>query len=153
MPRLYHRYRPLAYSVPGKWRCLNRVLLITDGLANVCVTDPEVIVSQAKGLYERGIATGTIGVGNKFNEDLLVAMAKGAGGNGWFVEGPEDFQRIFETEMEGLLRETCSKDGMKLSQRKGSSSSICGTISREALTAPSDFRASLQGNRSISWSG
>lgn len=46
-------------------RCLNRVLLITDGLAEVGVTDPEVIVSQAKGLYERGIATSTIGVGER----------------------------------------------------------------------------------------
>lgn len=100
-------------------KCLNRVLLITDGLANVGVTEPEVIVSQAKGLHERGIATSTIGVGNDFNEDLLVAMAKGAGGNSWFVEGPEDFQRIFETEMEGLLRETCSKVAMKIETAEG----------------------------------
>lgn len=98
---------------------LNRVLLITDGLANVGVTEPEVIVSQAKGLHERGIATSTIGVGNDFNEDLLVAMARGAGGNSWFVEGPEDFQRIFETEMEGLLRETCSKVAMRIEPAEG----------------------------------
>jgi Ca-activated chloride channel family protein len=100
-------------------RSLNRLLLITDGLANVGVTDPEVIVSQAKGLYERGIATSTIGVGNDFNEDLLVAMANGAGGNSWFVESPEDFQRIFETEMEGLLRETCSKIAMRIEPAEG----------------------------------
>jgi Ca-activated chloride channel homolog len=98
---------------------LNRVLLITDGLANEGVTDPEVIVSQARGLYERGISTSTIGVGNDFNEDLLVAMAGAAGANSWFVEGPEDFQRIFETEMEGLIREICSKVTLKLEPAPG----------------------------------
>lgn len=120
-------------------RCLNRVLLITDGLANVGVTEPEVIVSQAKGLYERGIATSTIGVGNDFNEDLLVAMAKGAGGNSWFVEGPEDFQRIFETEMEGLLRETCSKVTMRIETAEGV----------EILDVLNDFEKSPDGSFSL----
>lgn len=120
-------------------RCLNRVLLITDGLANVGVTEPEAIVSQARGLHERGIATSTIGVGNDFNEDLLVAMAKGAGGNSWFVEGPEDFQRIFETEMEGLLRETCSKVAMRIEPAEGV----------ELLHVLNDFERSLDGSFSL----
>lgn len=119
--------------------CSNRVVLITDGLANVGVTDPEVIVSQAKGLYERGIATSTIGVGNDFNEDLLVAMANGAGGNSWFVEGPEDFQRIFETEMEGLLRETCTKVAMKIEPADGV----------EILDVLNDFEKNPDGSLSL----
>ncbi len=117
-------------------RAVNRVILITDGLANVGITDPEIIVSQAKGLYERGIATSTIGVGNDFNEDLLVAMAKGAGGNSWFVEGPEDLQRLFETEMEGLLRETCSKVGMRIDLAEGV----------ELLDVLNDFERSADGS-------
>ncbi len=86
-------------------KMINRVLLITDGLANEGETNTDVIVSQAKGLYERGISTTTIGVGNDFNEELLVPMSQAAGGNNWFVESANDFQRIFETEMEGLVRE------------------------------------------------
>lgn len=120
-------------------RCLNRVLLLTDGLANVGVTDPEVIISQAKGLYERGIGTSTIGIGNNFNEDLLVAVAAAAGGNSWFVEGPEDFQRIFETEMEGLLRETCSKVGMRLEPAEGV----------EVLDLLNDFQKNADGSLSL----
>jgi Ca-activated chloride channel family protein len=98
---------------------MNRVILLTDGLANVGETDPQVFVSQAEGLFRRGLSTTTIGVGNDFHEDLLVAMAKAAGGNSWFVEGPEDFQRIFETEMGGLLREVCTRVSLGLDPAEG----------------------------------
>lgn len=86
-------------------KMLNRIILITDGLANEGETNTDVIVTQAKGLNEHGISTTTIGVGNDFNEELLVPMAQAAGGNNWFVESANDFQKIFETEMEGLVRE------------------------------------------------
>lgn len=118
---------------------LNRVLLITDGLANVGITEPEAIVTQASGLYQRGISTSTIGIGNDFNEDLLVAMAKGAGGNSWFIEGPEDFQRIFETEMEGLLREVCSKVNLGIEAANGV----------EVVDLLNDFDSSADGSFSL----
>ncbi len=98
---------------------VNRVILMTDGLANVGETRPEVFVTKAAGLFERGISTTTIGVGNDFNEDLLVAMAGAAGGNSWFVEGPEDFQRIFSTEMGNLLREVCRRVSLGLEPAGG----------------------------------
>jgi Ca-activated chloride channel family protein len=82
---------------------INRVLLVTDGLANVGVTNTDEIVSQAAGLHSRGISTSTIGIGADFNEDLLIPMAQSAGGNSWHVERPEDMQRIFSVELEGLV--------------------------------------------------
>lgn len=82
---------------------INRVLLVTDGLANVGVTNTDEIVSQAAGLHSRGVSTSTIGIGADFNEDLLIPMAQSAGGNSWHVERPEDMQRIFSVELEGLV--------------------------------------------------
>ena len=82
---------------------VNRVLLITDGLANVGETNTDRIVTQARELSERGVGTSTIGIGEDFNEDLLVPMAQAAGGNAWHVERPEDMQRIFAVELEGLV--------------------------------------------------
>jgi Ca-activated chloride channel family protein len=99
--------------------CLNRVILMTDGLANEGETDTATIANQARVVYEKGISTSTIGVGQDFNEDLLVPMAQAAGGNSWFVEGPEDFQRIFETEMEGLLREVCTRVSLGIDPESG----------------------------------
>ena len=82
---------------------INRVLLITDGLANVGVTSTDEIVSQAAGLFRRGVSTSTVGIGADFNEDLLMPMAQSAGGNAWHVREPEDMRRVFSVELEGLL--------------------------------------------------
>jgi Ca-activated chloride channel homolog len=82
---------------------VNRVLLITDGQANVGETNTDVIVSQAAGLASRGVTTSTIGIGADFNEDLLIPMAEAGKGNAWHVVEPHDMQRIFATELEGLL--------------------------------------------------
>ena len=82
---------------------VNRVVLITDGLANVGITSTDEIVSQAMGLNQRGVSTSTIGVGDDFNEDLLLPMAQSAGGNAWHVVEPNDMQRIFEVELQGLI--------------------------------------------------
>jgi Ca-activated chloride channel family protein len=82
---------------------INRVVLITDGLANVGVTDTDEIVTQAMGLFQRGVSTSTIGIGADFNEDLLMPMAQSGGGNAWHVVEPDDMQQIFQIELEGLI--------------------------------------------------
>lgn len=82
---------------------INRVVLITDGLANVGITNTDEIVTQAMGLYKRGVSTSTIGIGSDFNEDLLMPMAQSGGGNAWHVVEPGDMQRIFQVELEGLI--------------------------------------------------
>jgi Ca-activated chloride channel family protein len=82
---------------------INRVVLITDGLANVGVTSTDEIVTQAMGLFQRGVSTSTIGIGADFNEDLLMPMAQSGGGNAWHVVEPDDMQKIFQIELEGLI--------------------------------------------------
>lgn len=82
---------------------INRVVLITDGLANVGITNTDEIVSQAMGLFQRGVSTSTIGIGSDFNEDLLMPMAQSGGGNAWHVVEPNDMQHIFQIELEGLI--------------------------------------------------
>lgn len=82
---------------------INRVLLITDGLANVGLTNTDEIVTQALNLNQRGVSTSTIGIGSDFNEDLLMPMAQAGGGNAWHVEQADDMQRIFSVELEGLI--------------------------------------------------
>jgi len=84
-------------------RGINRVLLITDGQANVGVTSTDEIVTQSLELFQRGMSTSTIGIGADFNEDLLLPMAQSGGGNAWHVVEPEDMQRIFQVELDGLV--------------------------------------------------
>lgn len=85
---------------------INRVLLITDGQANVGETNNDRIVSQAQEVAARGVSTTTIGIGEDFNENLLLPMAEAGGGNAWHVEHAEDMSRIFAVELNGLLSQT-----------------------------------------------
>ncbi len=64
---------------------VNRCLLLTDGLANVGITDHDVLSSHASELRARGVSTTTFGVGRDFDEVLLQAMADAGGGNFYFI--------------------------------------------------------------------
>ena len=81
---------------------VNRVLLLTDGQANVGVTDPAVLIKTARQKSDEGVITTTLGFGSGFNEDLLIGMARAAEGNFYFIESPEDVAQVFKIELEGL---------------------------------------------------
>ena len=98
---------------------VNRVLLLTDGLANVGVTNVDTLVSQAGELAARGVSTSTIGVGSSFNEDLLIPMAEAGRGNAWHVEKPSDMERIFATELEGLIEQIAHTVSLGLTPADG----------------------------------
>jgi Ca-activated chloride channel family protein len=98
---------------------VNRVLLISDGLANVGETNPDALVARAAELFDRGVSTSTIGVGRDFNEDLMIRMAVSGGGAGWFVESPEDFVRIFSAELSGLMNQFGQGGRLRLEPGRG----------------------------------
>ncbi|NEN91817.1 MAG: VWA domain-containing protein [Okeania sp. SIO3H1] len=81
---------------------LNRVLLLTDGKANMGVTNPQALTKTAKQQAERGIITTTLGFGTNFNEDLLIDIADAAGGNFYFIQSPDDAVDVFRIELESL---------------------------------------------------
>ncbi|EAZ90987.1 vWA domain-containing protein [Crocosphaera chwakensis] len=82
---------------------LNRVLLLTDGLANIGERKPEILLKTAAEKAQQGIVTTTLGFGSNFNEDLLIGMADAAGGNFYFIQSPDDSADVFHIEMESLL--------------------------------------------------
>lgn len=91
--------------VRAGWRedRLNRVILMSDGLANRGITDHSRLVSLARQKFNEGVSTTTMGLGNDFNEDLLMAMADAGGGAFYFIESPEVTPQIFQEELSGLL--------------------------------------------------
>jgi len=64
---------------------VNRCLLLTDGLANVGITDRDELARHAGELRARGVSTSTFGVGEDFDEVLLQAMASAGGGHFRFI--------------------------------------------------------------------
>lgn len=82
---------------------LNRVILMSDGLANRGVIETEKLVTMAQQKRAEGVTTTTMGLGRDFNEDLLIAMADAGGGAFYFIESPESAPLIFKEELQGLL--------------------------------------------------
>jgi Ca-activated chloride channel homolog len=82
---------------------VNRVILLSDGLANVGETNPDVISSQVHGLVKRGVSTTTMGVGDDYDEDLLEAIARSGDGNYYYISSPADLPKIFQGELRGLM--------------------------------------------------
>jgi Ca-activated chloride channel family protein len=82
---------------------LNRVILLTDGLANVGITEPDNLVGLPLEAKRAGITTTTIGFGEDYDEVLLRQMADAGGGNTYYIETPDQAPGVFEEEIEGLL--------------------------------------------------
>jgi len=83
---------------------LKRVILLSDGCANEGVTDTAEITKQCAQWAARGISTSTYGLGNGFNEDLMVAMARAGGGNHYYGDTANDLMEPFERELDLISR-------------------------------------------------
>ncbi|MDR9403303.1 MAG: VWA domain-containing protein [Halothece sp. Uz-M2-17] len=81
---------------------INRVLLLTDGLANMGITDPTVLTNTAQQKAEEGIVTTTLGFAQGFNEDLLIGMARAASGNFYFIQSVDEAEEVFSIELDTL---------------------------------------------------
>jgi Ca-activated chloride channel family protein len=88
---------------------LKRVILLSDGQANDGVTDPAEIAAQCAAWVSKGITTSTYGLGNSFNEDLMVAMARAGAGNHYYGDTADDLMEPFQQELE-LLGNLCLRD-------------------------------------------
>lgn len=81
---------------------INRVLLLTDGHANVGIYDPTVLTTTSAQKAEAGITTTTLGFGEGFNEDLLIGMARAANGNFYFIQSIDEASEVFGIELDSL---------------------------------------------------
>lgn len=81
----------------------NRIVLLTDGLANVGITDPDQLVGLCAHANENGIRTSTIGFGADYDEHLLRRMAEAGGGHMHYIEHTDQAAAVFAEEIEGLL--------------------------------------------------
>lgn len=81
----------------------NRVILLTDGIANTGVTNPQQIVRDSLTFNEDGIDLSTIGVGLDLDKDLLRTLAKGGRGLFHFVADAQDIEKVFVKEVQSLI--------------------------------------------------
>jgi Ca-activated chloride channel family protein len=82
---------------------VNRVILMSDGLANHGPSTPGELGALGRSLGSEGITVSTIGLGLDYNEDLMTQLAMNSDGNHMFAETPEDVARAFEAELGDVL--------------------------------------------------
>lgn len=78
---------------------VNRIILLSDGLANVGPQSTEDLAYLGRNLNNEGITVTTIGVGLDYNEDLMTALAARSGGNAYFASAGRELPRIFAEEI------------------------------------------------------
>ncbi len=105
---------------------INRVLLLTDGMANVGVTDHGALVEKAREMASGGVTLSTFGLGDDFEEDLLQAMAEAGGGNFYYIEAPDQIPGIFDQELAGLLSIVAQNLSVKV--KPGQDVSVTGVL-------------------------
>jgi Ca-activated chloride channel family protein len=82
---------------------INRVILLSDGLANVGPSTPSDLRQLGRQLAEQGISVTTIGVGDDYNEDVMAGLAEASDANYYYVQDTEKLPEIFARELGGLL--------------------------------------------------
>lgn len=82
---------------------VNKVFLLSDGLANRGITDRYKLANMVKEKNRKdGITISTFGVGNEFNENLMTDIADYGRGNYYYIKNSSDIPEIFATELKGM---------------------------------------------------
>ena len=82
---------------------VSRIILISDGLANVGPSSPDQLGDLGTSLIKEGISVTTVGLGLDYNEDLMTRLAQKSDGNHYFARTATDLAQIFKTELGDVL--------------------------------------------------
>jgi Ca-activated chloride channel homolog len=81
----------------------NRIILLSDGLANQGPSSTEDLVRLGRALVKEDISVSTVGLGAGYNEDLMAGLAKEGQGNLYFAETSKELPGIFDAEIGDAL--------------------------------------------------
>jgi Ca-activated chloride channel family protein len=82
---------------------VNRIILLSDGQANIGPSSPNELGRLGEVAAKQGISISTIGLGLGYNEDLMTQLARRSDGNHAFAENATDLARIFQHELGDIL--------------------------------------------------
>jgi len=88
---------------------VNRVILLSDGLANSGPSSPHELGQLGKALAREQISVSTLGIGSGYNEDLMTKLAYHSDGNHVFVSNSTELADIFSQELKELSTVTAKE--------------------------------------------
>jgi Ca-activated chloride channel family protein len=81
-------------------RSVNRIVLCSDGVANLGARGPEEILRKVEVFAHRGIFLSSVGFGmSKYNDRMLETLSNRGNGNYAYVDGPDEARRIFQERL------------------------------------------------------
>ena len=84
---------------------INRVILCSDGVANVGQTGPDAILKEIRTYVQKGITLSTVGFGmGNYNDVLMEQLADTGNGNYAYVDTLSEAKRIFVENLTGTLQ-------------------------------------------------
>jgi len=88
---------------------VNRVVLLTDGAANLGDVEPESLKKKVEAHRKQGVALDCFGIGwDGYNDDLLEVLSRNGDGRYGFVNTPEAAASEFAGQLAGALRVAAS---------------------------------------------
>lgn len=99
---------------------VNRVILLSDGLANQGITSPAELNRIARQYRSDGVSLTTMGLGLDYNENLMVGLAESGGGNYFFIEHPNQMAQILTKEFDEMSSIVCRNAVIDLRLHGGS---------------------------------
>lgn len=88
---------------------INRVLLLSDGIANIGPSSNEEIARLGSRLAKQGRSVTTIGLGDDYNETLMIALAEASDANNYYVADVETLPDVFAKEL-GELKQIVARE-------------------------------------------
>lgn len=82
---------------------LTRVVVLSDGVASLGITDPAAFEALARRAHDEEIAITTVGMGTAIDYALLDSLARTAGGEFHYLDRPAEVERLFSTELVSLV--------------------------------------------------
>ncbi len=88
---------------------INRVVLLTDGAANLGNVEPEPLKQKVEAHRKQGIALDCFGIGwEGFNDDLLEVLSRNGDGRYGFINSPDEAANEFAGQLAGALKVAAS---------------------------------------------
>jgi Ca-activated chloride channel family protein len=83
----------------------NRVVLCSDGVANVGATSPDAILAKVRGYVEEGVTLTTVGFGmGNFNDVLMEQLADNGDGHYAYVDDLDEAHKLFVEDLTSTLQ-------------------------------------------------
>ncbi len=120
---------------------VNRVIILSDGDANIGPKSHNEILSRIKHFADEGVSLSTIGLGmGNYKDTMMEQLANKGNGNYYYIDTAREAKKIFGAQLNGTLQ-TIAKDvkiQVEFDPRKVTSYRLIGYENREI--ADEDFR-------------